>query len=165
MVLKPIIFCMSHQVSNCQFIHKSAQWFSPSIYQIHFRIKSEFLIRLGNCRSCSRTGKAGYPLFSIDLDYCILIAILFLGYFCQSVRLFDVAFRHNNWSGILIYILERLINVVNVLHLQWCVIYFLTWIGCFRVINLNWVQESGLCLLPMEKILFNLPLTWTERIS
>jgi hypothetical protein len=44
------------------------------------------------------SGKVGHVMLSTVLEYCILIAFLFLGYFSQSVRSFDVAVLSNNWT-------------------------------------------------------------------
>ena len=111
--------------------HSQSRWPPPSLHVFFFRHhcrdssdSTPFKIKkiVGRCRnynllqkkklkSCSRnadqgispiTGKAEHVLLSIVLGYCILIAFLFLGYFCQSVHPFDVAICRINQSRVLV---------------------------------------------------------------
>ena len=112
--------------------HSQSRWPPPSLHVFFFRHhcrdssdSTPFKIKK-NCgpvpqlkpfakkrklKSCSRnadqgispiTGKAEHVLLSIVLGYCILIAFLFLGYFCQSVHPFDVAICRINQSRVLV---------------------------------------------------------------
>ncbi len=44
-------------------------------------------------------GKVGQVLLSSESGCCILIGFLFLGYFCQSIYLFDVAICHQQFEN------------------------------------------------------------------
>ncbi len=74
------------------------------------------------------SGKADHILLSIVLDYCILIAVIFLGNVCQSICSFDVAEFMSN------LIHKNLLGNVSIQQLLCS-----EFIGSFMCINLNWV--------------------------